>query len=238
MTSCHEREQGPTNSKHPASGECKNQLERHRNGAEFKRIYQSHSRNIYSFCLCMVGNREEAETLMQEAFLKLFRQADANYSSETSATLLYRSVITALRMRTGTLLRSQACDLAAATGATQSVSPGAIAPCRLKRAIVELPLDLRVVFVLYDVLGYEHDEISEVLEFSPETTKAQTHKARLRMREELCIAARKPRRADTLLRPQQNQASCGSEERPAGQDNEGQNAGREGFVGRPTLYRL
>ena len=176
-----------------------------RDVAGFNRIYQLHSRNIYSFCLGMVGNRAEAENLMKEAFLSVFRQADTCHSDATLATLLYRFVITALRMQfqndqagfdtslpPGTILGGQNCDLPAVQRVPSPVSACAIDRRHLQRAIVQLPLDLRVVFILHDVLGCERSKLAEILEFSPHTSQSQLHKARLRLRECLWGITEKP----------------------------------------------
>ena len=42
--------------------------------AAFEFLYQLHSRRVYALCLRMVSNPADAEDLMQEAFLQLFRK--------------------------------------------------------------------------------------------------------------------------------------------------------------------
>jgi RNA polymerase sigma-70 factor (ECF subfamily) len=42
--------------------------------AAFEFLYGLHSRRVYALCLRMVGNPSDAEDLMQEAFLQLFRK--------------------------------------------------------------------------------------------------------------------------------------------------------------------
>ena len=53
----------------------------------------------------------------------------------------------------------------------------------LEKAIAELPPGYRTVFVLHDVEGYEHEEISGLLGVTVGTSKSQLHKARMRLRE-------------------------------------------------------
>jgi RNA polymerase sigma-70 factor (ECF subfamily) len=68
----------------------------------------------------------------------------------------------------------------------------------LARAITELPIGYRTVYLLHEVEGYEHQEIAELLECSAGNCKSQLHKARLRIRELLsrtqtqCKAASAP----------------------------------------------
>ena len=52
----------------------------------------------------------------------------------------------------------------------------------LERALAELPEGCRAAFVLHDVEGLEHKEVSEVLGIAEGTSKSQVHKARLRLR--------------------------------------------------------
>ena len=52
----------------------------------------------------------------------------------------------------------------------------------LERAVAELPEGCRAAFVLHDVEGLEHREVSEVLGIAEGTSKSQVHKARLKLR--------------------------------------------------------
>ena len=53
----------------------------------------------------------------------------------------------------------------------------------LEKAIEQLPPGYRTVFTLHDIEGYEHEEISNMLDISVGTSKSQLHKARMRLRE-------------------------------------------------------
>lgn len=55
----------------------------------------------------------------------------------------------------------------------------------IERAIGQLPNRAREVFVLYDVEGYSHDEIADMLGVSVGTSKSQLHRARMLMRRHL-----------------------------------------------------
>ena len=52
----------------------------------------------------------------------------------------------------------------------------------LRRALRHLPRGYRQIFLLHDVLGYEHHEIAETLGCSVGNSKSQLHKARVRLR--------------------------------------------------------
>ena len=209
MTVCSEMEHTPTNFKWRESSLSNNQLSRHGSAADIQHMYQLHSREIYSFCLRTVGNKAEAETLMREVFLGLFRRLETCQRDATPSTVLYRSAIGGLRRRLrneqphcGTSLWTETNqhgnnhDTHAVKRVLDSGST-AITPSRLARAVVELPLDLRIVFVLHDVLGYEHAGVAQILDVSPDASKSQLHRARLRLREMLFAALRTPENLST-----------------------------------------
>ena len=53
------------------------------------------------------------------------------------------------------------------------------------RAIARLPRGARLAFVLHDVDGYKHREIAQMTGLAEGTCKAQLHRARMLLREEL-----------------------------------------------------
>ena len=52
----------------------------------------------------------------------------------------------------------------------------------LLRAIEDLPPGYRLMLILHDIHGYEHQEIAEIFGCTTGNTKSQLHKARLRLR--------------------------------------------------------
>ncbi|MEW6736689.1 MAG: RNA polymerase sigma factor, partial [Acidobacteriota bacterium] len=53
---------------------------------------------------------------------------------------------------------------------------------QLASAIERLPEGYRKVFILHDILGYQHAEITRLLGIAAGTSKSQLHKARLKLR--------------------------------------------------------
>jgi len=66
----------------------------------------------------------------------------------------------------------------------------------LQHAIAELPPGYRMIFLLHDVQGYEHNEIADMVGCSIGNSKSQLHKARMKLRELL-----KTSRAEKAIRP-------------------------------------
>ena len=69
---------------------------------------------------------------------------------------------------------------------------GSVDRVALERAVASLPPGYRMVFVLHDVEGFEHNEIATMLECSTGNSKSQLHKARLKLRELLRQAGQSP----------------------------------------------
>ncbi len=73
-------------------------------------------------------------------------------------------------------------------GARDNVLAGSVDRVNLERAIAELPPGYRIVFMLHDVEGYEHNEIAEMMGCSIGNSKSQLHKARLKLRDLLKLS--------------------------------------------------
>src|SRR5579859_3575434 len=172
------------------------------NAAAFEFLYQLHGRRVYALCLRMVGNPSDAEDLMQEAFLQLFRKIGTFRGESAFSTWLHRMTVNVVLMR----LRKKSIPVASLEETTEpdeeSGGPrkdlgapdlrlsGAVDRVNLERSIEKLPPGYRTVFVLHDVQGYEHNEIAGIMGCSIGNSKSQLHKARTRLRELLQEEAR------------------------------------------------
>jgi RNA polymerase sigma-70 factor (ECF subfamily) len=167
----------------------------------FAEIYSLHKRRIYSLCLRMVGNPAEAEDLAQEAFLQLHRKIGTFRGESAFSTWLHRLTINVVLMR----LRKKGLQLISldeameptteerpgrSFGANDLSLTGAIDRLALQKAIDDLPAGYRLIFILHDIEGYEHNEIADMLNCSIGNSKSQLHKARLKLRDALRIDPR------------------------------------------------
>jgi len=164
----------------------------------FAQLYSLHKRRIYSLCLRMVGNISEAEDLTQEAFLQLHRKIATFRGDSAFSTWLHRLAINVVLMQ----LRKKGLSLISldeameppveerpgrSFGEQDLTLSGAIDRMALQKAIDELPSGYRLIFVLHDIEGYEHNEIASMLDCSIGNSKSQLHKARLKLRAALRI---------------------------------------------------
>lgn len=162
----------------------------------FAQLYATHKRRIYSLCLRMVGSVAEAEDLTQEAFLQFHRKIQTFRGESALSTWLHRLAINVVLMH----LRKKGLQLTSldeamepapdqrpgrSFGAPDLTLTGAIDRLALQRAIDDLPAGYRLIFVLHDIEGYEHNEIATLLDCSIGNSKSQLHKARLKLRDAL-----------------------------------------------------
>jgi len=168
----------------------------------FAQLYSLHKRRIYSLCLRMVNNVAEAEDLTQEAFLQLHRKISTFRGDSAFSTWLHRLAVNVVLMH----LRKKGLSLTSldeamepthdegpgrSFGAPDLSLTGSIDRLALERAVADLPAGYRLIFVLHDIEGYEHNEIATMLDCSIGNSKSQLHKARLKLRDALRTSHRK-----------------------------------------------
>jgi RNA polymerase sigma-70 factor (ECF subfamily) len=156
----------------------------------FERLYEQHHRRVYSLCLRMLGNVSQAEDLTQEVFLQVFKKIGSFRGDSAFTTWLHRLTVNQVLMhfrKRGVKLEhtSEEGDFTNVVetplGSTRRISM--VERLALDKAVAQLPPGYRTVFVLHDVEGYEHEEISSMLNVSIGTSKSQLHKARMKLRD-------------------------------------------------------
>lgn len=155
-------------------------------------IFDLHRRRVYSTCLLMTKNVSDAEDLMQDAFIQIFRGLGSFRGDSAFSTWIYRVVVnTVLMTRRKQHLREVSLDEPVSVdytpvqrefGGDDTELLGTVDRVALTQAANELPEGCRTIFILHEVEGYEHHEIAERLRCSIGNSKSQLHKARLKMR--------------------------------------------------------
>jgi RNA polymerase sigma-70 factor (ECF subfamily) len=154
----------------------------------FEHLYRTHVRRVYAVCLRMVADVRHAEELTQKAFLKVWEKLPLFRGQSAFSTWLHRlAVNTVLADLRADLRRSRRVFSTDDPSAFETAAASTPAGTRLdlEQAIAGLPPQARLVFVLYDVEGWRHDEIATQLGVAVGTTKAQLHRARQLLQEAL-----------------------------------------------------
>ncbi len=155
----------------------------------FEQIYERHNRRVYSLCLRMTGNVQEAEDLAQEVFIQLFRKIGSFRGDSAFTTWLHRLTVNQVLMhfRKRNVKLEQTTEdgetpVQVVVGTANPNKMPVVDRIALDRAIAQLPPGYRTVFTLHDIEGHEHEEISRLLGCSVGTSKSQLHKARMKLR--------------------------------------------------------
>lgn len=143
----------------------------------YERLYEMHIGRVFALCVRLCNDRDMAEDLAQEAFVLAWRKLDSFRGDSAFGSWLYRittnTVLSYLRKQKP--FRNML-DIDDIEDEGQKEDIGL--RMSLNDAIAELPNGARVVFVLYSLEGYTHDEIAGLLGIAQGSSKAQLHRAR------------------------------------------------------------
>ena len=156
----------------------------------FERIYRRHHSKVYSLCLRMVRNSSLAEDLTQDVFIQLYRKLNTFRGESLIGTWLHKvavnQVLMHLRKPLVKLERTaddETTPVQIAKGTANPSRMAVIDRIALDDAIAQLAPGYRMVLLLHDVEGYEHEQIAKMLGCAVGTSKSQLYKARLRLRD-------------------------------------------------------
>jgi RNA polymerase sigma-70 factor (ECF subfamily) len=162
-------------------------------GQAFATLYQLHNKRVYSVCLRMTRDVAEAEDLVQEAFMQVFRNLNSFHGNSAFSTWLYRiavnTVLMTVRRKSPQVLSldepvsRDSPSLKRELGEDDLNLLGAIDRVVLRHAIEELRRGCGRIFELHEVEGYAHREIADLLHCSIGNSNSQLHKAKTKMRD-------------------------------------------------------
>jgi len=133
----------------------------------FEQLYRTHGARMKSLAANLLGSRSDAEDAVQETFLKIYRGASSFRGAARLSTWTYRILVNTcldLRRRKG---RAPDTAAPAESGEPESKlrTPAADHPLRLdlEASVASLEEKHRAVFLLFEVEGFTHREIAEIL---------------------------------------------------------------------------
>lgn len=150
-----------------------------------RELFMHHSAAVYRLIYRLTGRSDQAQDWTQDTFIRAFSRLHQYRGEASLATWLRTIAVSVTRNRLETVLRREA--FAAPMEEAQVVAaPDTRADPdlrdRLDAAIAALPTGTRAVYVLHDLEGYTHEEISAQLGIVEGTSKSQLSKARARLR--------------------------------------------------------
>lgn len=149
-------------------------------------LYKLYSKSMFNVGYRITRSEEEAEDVLQEAFINAFRNLDSYRGDATFGAWLKRIVINkainALNKRKHeTIPDDEKWDVAEEEALPEYREDLTVE--RVKEGIEKLPDGYRTVLSLYLLEGYDHQEIGEIMGITESTSKSQLNRAKSKLKE-------------------------------------------------------
>jgi len=152
-------------------------------------LFEAYARKMMSVCLRYVVNHHDAEDILQEAFIKVFAHIQ-QFKFEGSFEGWLRRIVVNTALKT---LQKKKLHFAEVNETTiPAVSADASASSSLQveqlmKLLNSLPDGYRIVFNLYVIEGYDHEEIAKMLNIQTSTSRSQLVKARKMLQQKITM---------------------------------------------------
>lgn len=156
--------------------------------ASQKALYDRLAPRMFPICIRYIGDRVQAEDVLQDGFITLFEKLDS-YKGDGSfegwaRRIFVTTSLMALRKKDA-LKMSEELDTARGMKAETVSQVQNIGYKELMALIMQLPPGFRTVFNLYSIEGYSHKEIGDMLGISETTSRTQLSRARIWLQKKL-----------------------------------------------------
>lgn len=153
-----------------------------------KALYETYAPRLMAVAMRYASCEEEAEDILQEAMVKVFRSIE-NFRGDSHLYYWMKRIVVNTALNA---IRSKVSFLSISDKSAQEVDYGwdaidSYSLDELMGLIQSLPNGCRMVFNLYVIEGYKHEEISEQLGISVGTSKSQLSRAKSLLQEKLRI---------------------------------------------------
>ncbi|NOZ14236.1 MAG: RNA polymerase sigma factor [Acidobacteria bacterium] len=159
----------------------------------FTRFFEKYRNTIYNFGIRFCGNPEDASDVLQETLINTFKYIHKFKGNAKLTTWLYRIASNACLQK-----RRKESGMESSLDQLMETNHDAGSDSRfhphekleqqeaskvIESAILKLPADYRIPFLLREVERLPHREIAEILETSLSNAKVRVHRARLMLRD-------------------------------------------------------
>jgi len=147
-----------------------------------RKLYENYKDSLYTIVFRITGDRETSNDLLQETFIDAFKNLsklkERDYFYSWIRKILVRKAYASLKARHRTEELEAINDLQTKQSHKLDVE-------YIETAIQKLPYKSRTVFVMAEIEGFSHKEISESLNISVGTSKSQLHYAKSNLKKTL-----------------------------------------------------
>ncbi len=151
------------------------------NAAAQEALYNRFSPRMLGVCYRFAKNREDAEDMLQEGFIKVFTQIH-QYRNEGALEGWIRRIIvhTCINILKKNKKFSESVDIIHANSIhiKEEVIPSIMQAKQVVECIRSLPIGYRTVLNLYAIEGYSHKEIAGMLDIEESTSRSQYTRAK------------------------------------------------------------
>ncbi|PZX17278.1 RNA polymerase sigma-70 factor (ECF subfamily) [Breznakibacter xylanolyticus] len=151
-------------------------------------LYRRLSPRMFAVCLQYTNTREAAEDCLQEGFIKVFNKlGDFRFDGAFEGWVRRVMVNTAIEYYRRNKWQSHATsiDQAASISTDNHHDPGEMNAQYLMQLVQTLPPQYKMVFVLFAIEGYSHEEIAQQLNIAVGTSKSNLARARKWLQDKL-----------------------------------------------------
>jgi RNA polymerase sigma-70 factor (ECF subfamily) len=155
-------------------------------------LYHRYSPKMLSVCYRYAKNREDAEDMLQEGFIKVFSQISKFENRGSLEGWILRIIVhTCINHLKKNKKFNEHVDLAYAGNIVikEDYIPSIIQAKQIVETIRTLPIGYRTVLNLYAIEGYSHKEIGQLLDIEESTSRSQYTRAK-NMLEEILVNKR------------------------------------------------
>ena len=170
-----------------------------------RELYNKFSPKMLSVCYRFAHNREDAEDMLQEGFIKVFTQIHSFENRGAFEGWIRRIIVhTCINILKKNKKFNESVDIIHETGlqVREETVPSVIQAKQVVECIRMLPIGYRTVLNLYAIEGYSHREIAGMLGIEESTSRSQYTRAKA-MLEDILV------RKKILQNPKQNVSLLG-----------------------------
>ncbi len=149
----------------------------------FESFFQAEHARLLRALFLVTGNRQEAEELMQDAFLAVWERWDRVRAMDSPTGYLYRTAMNAFRSRVRRSARMAKRLIGREPGADEFAA--ADERDAVSRALARLTPRQRAALVLTDLLDYSSEEAAEIMHVKPVTVRVLSSQGRAGLKEAL-----------------------------------------------------
>ncbi len=146
-------------------------------------LYELYVNAMYNVSMRMIGTKEDAEDIIQDSFVEAFKNLTSFRYESTFGSWLKRIVINKsinhLKLKKIQIIPLEHHEYHLSEEINEPIDTIDIK--KIKKGIALLPDGYKQIINLYLIEGYDHIEISEILEISNSTSKSQYHRAKKKL---------------------------------------------------------